>query len=375
MNRRDLLIGLGAGVAAGAVGATALTGRKKESATVSYPGKPTDAMAKFDWKLVTSWPPDYPGAHAGLKQIAASMAEISGGRMNIHVYGAGELVAGLEVFDAVSQGTVEMGHSASYYWAGKIPATQFFCAVPFGMIAQEQNSWFYGGGGLELWREIYARNNLMVFPAGNTGTQMGGWFRKEIKNADDFKGVKMRIPGLGGKVVAAVGATVVLLAASEIYPALERGVIDAAEWVGPYVDRRLGLHQAAKFYYYPGWHEPGTANELMVNLQAYNKLPKELQTALEDAAYRLNSWLLSIYQPMNVEALQDLVQNQGVKLMRFPDDLLDKLRAESGKIVSALAESDADSRKVYDSYKKSLEGSRAWRNVSEDAYNAIMMKG
>jgi TRAP-type mannitol/chloroaromatic compound transport system substrate-binding protein len=375
MNRRDFLIGLGAGAAAAAAGAAALSGRQKEAATVSYPGKPTGAAANFDWKLVTSWPPDYPGAHDGLKQMAADLGEISGGRLKIHVYGAGELIAGLEVFDAVSQGTVEMGHSASYYWAGKIPATQFFCAVPFGMIAQEQNSWFYNAGGLELWREIYARNNLTVFPAGNTGTQMGGWFRKEIKNAGDFKGLKMRIPGLGGKVVAAVGATVVLLAASEIFPALERGVIDAAEWVGPYVDRRLGLHQAAKFYYYPGWHEPGTANELMVNLQAFNKLPKELQIALDAAAYRLNLWLLSVYQPMNVEALHDLVNNQGVKVMRYPDDLLAKFRAESDKIVTALAESDADSRKVYDSYKKFLDGSRAWRNVSEDAYNAIMMRG
>jgi TRAP-type mannitol/chloroaromatic compound transport system substrate-binding protein len=374
MNRRDFLIGLGAGAVGGAAVTAGIASRGKESASVSYPGQPTGAAARFNWRLVTSWPPDYPGAHEGLKRLAADLGEISGGRLNIQVYGAGELVAGLEVFDAVSQGTVEMAHSASYYWAGKIPATQFFCAVPFGMIAQEQNSWFYNGGGIELWREIYARSNMTVFPAGNTGTQMGGWFRKEIRNADDFKGLKMRIPGLGGKVVAAVGATVVLLAASEIFPALERGVIDAAEWVGPYVDRRLGLHQAAKYYYYPGWHEPGTANELMVNLNAFNSLPKELQVALEDAAYRLNLWLLSIYQPMNVEALQDLVQNQGVKLMRYPDDLLDKLKTESDKIVAQLAESDADSRKVYESYKKSLDGSRAWRNVSEDAYNMIMMR-
>ena len=372
MKRRDFLIGLGAGAIAGGAAVSAL-GTRREEAAVSYPGKPTGAAARFEWKLVTSWPPDYPGASLGLKNLAQEMAAISEGRMEIKIYAAGELVSGLEVFDAVSQGTIQMGHSASYYWAGKIPATQFFCAVPFGMIAQEMNGWLYDEG-LALWRDLYARHNLYVMPSGNTGTQMGGWFRKEIRSVEDFRGVKMRIPGLGGKVVAAAGGTVVLLAASEIYPALERGVIDSAEWVGPYVDRRLGLHQAAKFYYYPGWHEPSTANELTINLQSWNALPKDLQTALDNAAYKLNLWLLSVYQGMNQEALGDLTQNHGVQLKRYPDDLLTRLRAESEKVVQQVADSDADARNVYDSYTKYLKASREWRDISEDAYAVMQMR-
>jgi TRAP-type mannitol/chloroaromatic compound transport system substrate-binding protein len=372
VKRREFLFGLGLG-AAGAAGVSALAARRQE-ASVSYPGKPTGGAARFDWRMVMSWPLHFPGQGEAMDLFAQEVAKMSEGRMSIKVYGAGELVGGLDVFDAVSQGTVEMSQSASYYWAGKLPASQFFCAVPFGMIAQEQNGWFYNGDGLNLWREIYARHDLMVFPAGNTGTQMGGWFRKEIRSVDDYKGLKMRIPGLGGKVVAAVGGTVVLLAATEIFPALERGVIDATEWVGPYHDRRLGLHQAAKFYYYPGWHEPGTANELTVNLPAWNKLPKELQIVIDNAAYKANLWTLSELQSRNAEALEDLVKNHGVQVKRFPSDLLERLRVESREIVEQVAESDADSRRVYDSYLKYMADSRAWRNISENAYAELQMR-
>ena len=375
MKRREFLAGLGIGAAA-ATGVSAYTMGGRQAASVSYPGKSTKAVATFDWKLVMSWPLHFPASGVAMDHFAADAAEMSEGRIKIKVFGAGELVGGLGVFDAVSQGTVELGHSASYYWAGKIPAAQFFCAVPFGMVAQEQNGWFYNADGLDLWRELYARHDLYVFPAGNTGTQMGGWFRKEINNIDDFKGLKMRIPGLGGKVIDAIGGTVVLLAVSEIFPALERGVIDAAEWVGPYHDRRVGFHQAAKYYYYPGWHEPGTVSELMINLQAWESLPKELQTLIDTAAYKVNLWTLSEFQAKNAEALDDLVTNHGVLLRKFPDDVLQRLREESRKVVEEVADSDADSRRVYDSYLKFRQQSASWRAISEEAYaNAVNLPG
>lgn len=369
MNRRDFLAGLGVG-AVGAAGVSAFTMGGGEQATVSYRGASTKSNASWDWKLVMSWPLHFPVSGEAVDHLVAEVARMTGGRLKIKVFGAGELVGGLGVFDAVSQGSVEMGHSASYYWAGKLPSVQFFCAVPFGMVAQEQNGWFYNADGLDLWREIYAKHNLTVFPAGNTGTQMGGWFRKEIRSIDDFQGLKMRIPGLGGKVVAAVGGTVVLLAVSEIFPALERGVIDAAEWVGPYQDRRVGFYQAAKYYYYPGWHEPATSSELMINLQAWESLPEDIQTVVDNAAYKASLWSLSEYQAKNAEALEDLVNNHGVLLRRFPDDLLRRLREASQQVVEEVAESDADSRRVYDSFLKFRQQSRHWRSISEEAYTA-----
>ena len=227
------------------------------------------AADKIQWKMTTTWPPHFPVLGEGADMLAKLIGDMSGGRLTVQVYGGGELVPPLQAFDAVSQGTVEMGHGAAYYWAGKMPAAQFFAAVPFGMNAQGMNAWIYTGGGQALWDELYAPFNLKPMPAGNTGVQMGGWFNREIKSIDDFKGLKMRIPGLGGKVLAKAGGTAILSPGGEIYTNLERGVIDATEWVGPYNDYKMGFYKVAKYYYYPGWHEPGTVLETFVNKKAF----------------------------------------------------------------------------------------------------------
>ncbi|MFT6654556.1 MAG: TRAP-type mannitol/chloroaromatic compound transport system substrate-binding protein, partial [Marinomonas primoryensis] len=207
------------------------------------------------WKMVTTWPKNFPGLGTGAEALAKNIKAMSNGRLDIKVYAAGELVPALEVFDTVSRGTAEMGHAASYYWKGKVPAAQFFTTVPFGLTALEFNAWIEYGGGLKLWEEIYAPFNLIPMPAGNPGVQMGGWFNKEINSLADFQGLKMRMPGLGGEVLKKVGASPINLPGSEIFTALQTGTIDATEWVGPYNDLAFGLYKAAKYYYYPGWHE------------------------------------------------------------------------------------------------------------------------
>lgn len=211
------------------------------------------------WKMVTTWPKNFPGVGTGAEFLAKNINEMAGGRLEVKVYAAGELVPALEVFDAVSRGTAQMGHGASYYWKGKVPAAQFFTTVPFGLTPQEFNAWIYYGGGLALWEEIYEPFGLIPMPAGNPGAQMGGWFNKEINSLEDFKGLKMRMPGIGGEVLKKLGASPINLPGSEIFTALQSGTIDATEWVGPYNDLAFGLYKAAKYYYYPGWHEPGSA--------------------------------------------------------------------------------------------------------------------
>ena len=229
---------------------------------------------EYKWKMVTSWPKNFPGLGVGAENLANIINKLSNNRIKVKVYGANELIPPLEVFDFVSSGGAELGHSGAYYWKGKSAACSFFSSVPFGMNSQEMNAWLYYGGGLQLWEKLYKEFNLIPRPAGNTGVQMGGWFNKEIKSVNDLKGLKMRIPGLGGEVLSRAGGVPVTLAGSEIFTALQTGVIDATEWVGPYNDRAFGLHKAAKYYYYPGWHEPGPSIECIINKNAYDKLPK-----------------------------------------------------------------------------------------------------
>ncbi len=326
------------------------------------------AQKTYNWKMVTTWPPHFPVLGEGADKMAKWIEEMSGGRIKIHVYGAGELIPALECFDAVSQGTVEMGHGASYYWAGKVPAAQFFSAVPFGFNAQQINSWFYGGGGLELWREVYAPFNLVPFPTGQTGVQMGGWFRKEIKTMEDFKGLKMRIPGLGGKVIAKAGGNSVLVAGGEIYTNLDRGVIDATEWVGPLHDLKMGFYKAAPYYYYPGWHEPGTCLESFINKKVWDELPKDLQEIIYTATMRSNLWMLSEFDARNGEALKELVEQHGVKLKKFPDEVLKGLRKLSEEVLNEVAAADPMSKKVYDAFKAFRAKVEPWTEVSERTY-------
>jgi TRAP-type mannitol/chloroaromatic compound transport system substrate-binding protein len=264
------------------------------------------AQQRFQWRMATSWTPAIDILQGGAQRFAKMVDDMSGGRLKIQVFAAGELIPAFGVFDACSQGTIEMYNSAAYYYAGKEPATQWFTAVPFGMNAQATAAWYHWGDGLKLWEETYRPFNLVPRPGAPTGVQMGGWFRRKINTIADYKGLKMRIPGLGGKVVAAAGGTVVLTPGGEIYTALERGVIDASEWVGPYDDMKLGLHQTAKYYYYPGWHEPGTTGEYAFNQKAYSSLPADLQRILDHVATANSSLGLLEYESKNGAALNKL---------------------------------------------------------------------
>jgi TRAP-type mannitol/chloroaromatic compound transport system substrate-binding protein len=357
-------------VLSAALGALLLTacggGGGEGAATGSAPAR------TFEWKMVTTWPPNFPIFQEGVERLASDIETMSGGRLKIQVFAGGQLVPALQTFDAVSQGTVQMGHGAAYYWAGKVPAAQFMSAVPFGMTAKGMNAWFYGGGGLELWRELYEPYGVVPFPVGNTGVQMGGWFNKRIESVDDLKGLQMRIPGLGGKVLARAGGSPKLLAGGEIYTALERGNIDATEWVGPFHDERLGLYRAARYYYYPGWHEPGTALELIVNRQAWDELPPDLQKIVEVAAAGISLWMYAQFEARNLEALERLEQEHGVQVLEFPPEVLAALREQATAALEEAAAQDADFRRVYDSYRAFRARAEAWDAISEGSYRRAL---
>lgn len=322
----------------------------------------------FEWKMVTTWPKNFPGLGAGANRYAELVNEMSGGRLEVKVYGAKELVGALEVFDAVSRGTAELGHGGAYYWKGKAAAAQFFSAVPFGMTAQEMNGWLYHGGGLELWQEVYEPFGLVPLAVGNSGTQMGGWFNKEINTIADLEGLKMRLPGLGGEVLRRAGGVPVLLPGGEIFPSLQTGTIDATEWVGPYNDLAFGLHKAAKYYYYPGWHEPGTTMELIVNKEALESLPADLQSIVKNAAKVANLEMLADFTARNNKALKSLVEEHGVELRKFPDEVLLKLRELSEQVIADEVANDPLSAKVYESFKAFNDQVVEYHRISEQAY-------
>lgn len=353
MQRRDFIRKVGVGSLAAGAGLAA-TGAQ--------------AKTEFKWKMVTTWPKNFPGLGTTANNLAKNIGEMSGGRIKVKVYGAEELVPAFEVFDAVRQGTAQMGHGAAYYWKGKIEEAQFFSTVPFGLTAQEMNAWLYFGGGLEFWRELYADYGLIPAPAGNTGTQMGGWFNKEINSVEDLKGLKMRIPGLAGEVLKRAGGTPVTLPGGELYTALQTGAIDATEWVGPYNDLAFGLFKAAKYYYYPGFHEPGTTLEALINKEAFEELPKDLQFIVEAACKVANQELLCEYAARNPAALQTLLTKYKVQLRAYPDDVLSKIRALSAEVVQELANKNAFSKKVFASYDKFYKESIAWSDISDRAY-------
>ena len=379
MKRRDFLKKAGIGAAAAAAGVAGLVGcakeeeKKPEKAAAEAPAVVTKKTYK--WKMVTTWPPKLPVLQEGCERLAKRIEEMSDGRLKIEVFAAGELVPPFESFQAVSDGTVEAGSGASYYWAGKEPATQWFAAVPFGMNAQGMGAWFHGGDGLKLWEETYAPFNLVPRPGGSTGVQMGGWFNKKINTIDDYKGLKMRIPGLGGKVVAKAGGTVVLLPGGEIFTSLERGVIDATEWVGPLHDLRMGFYQAAKYYYYPGWHEPGTYLEYFFNKKAYEGLPKDLQHIIDAACMEVEHWALTQFDAQNGAALQTLINKHKVEIIQFPDEVLSALRKMAVEVVQEEAAKSPMAKKVAASFANFQKVVGTWASVSELAYyNVIQPK-
>jgi len=358
MKRRDFLGATGAGLVLAGCGQDGTETAAAPAAT----GKPVH------WKMVTTWPKNFPGLGTGANNIARLITEMSGGRLTVSVYGDNELVPSFEVFDAVAGGTAEMGHGAAYYWKGKTAVAQFFAAVPFGMTAQEMNAWLFYGGGMELWREVYAPFGVLPVAAGNSGIQMGGWFNREINSLDDLNGLKMRIPGLGGEVLKRAGGTPVSMPGSDIFTSLQSGAIDATEWVGPYNDLAFGLYKAAKYYYYPGWHEPGTTLECLVSKAAFDGLPADLQSIVTNACHVVNGDMLAEYTARNNAALQTLVHEHHVDVREFPASVLARLHALSEEVVAEIAGKDALSAKVYDSYRAFQHQVMSWHDISERAY-------
>jgi len=328
----------------------------------------SESAGHYEWKMVTTWPKNFPGLGLAAENLARYVEEMSNGRLTIRVYGAGEIVPALEVFDAVSGGVADAGHGAAYYWKGKVPSAVFFTSVPFGMNAQEMNGWLHYGGGLELWREAYAPYNLVPFTGGSTGVQMAGWFDEEIKSIEDLRGLKMRIPGLAGEVFAAAGGTAVRIAGGELYTSMQTGVIDALEWVGPYNDLAFGFQEVARYYYYPGWHEPGAMLEFIVNRESLQALPEDLRAIVTYAARAVNQDMLDEYTARNNAALQRLVEEHDVQLRRLPDDVLRALWQGTREQLDKLVAQDPMAAKVYASYRDFYAGVRNYHHISEQAY-------
>lgn len=320
------------------------------------------------WKLVTSWPKNFPGLGRAPETFAQYVNEMSGGRLQVTVYGAGELVPGFEVFNAVSSGSAQMGHSGAYYWKGKIPASTIFSAIPFGMNVTEFNAWLHYGGGIELWQELYAPFGVIPFVGGSTGVQMAGWFKKEINSIEDMQGLKMRIPGLGGEVLKEIGGLPVTLTGGEIFTSLQSGAIDATEWVGPYNDQTFGLHRAAKYYYHSGWHEPGTSLEFLVNEAAYKALPKDLQKIVAVATRAVNQDMLDEYTARNHIAMQQLITEHGVQVKSLPQDVMQALKVASEKVVAAKVAEDSNFADIYASYDAFYQQVKKYHALSEQAY-------
>ncbi|MEM7765322.1 MAG: TRAP transporter substrate-binding protein [Pseudomonadota bacterium] len=360
MKRRAFVRGLGAGALASGLAACG-----SEQECVATDGAVREQT--FNWKMVTTWPPNFPGLGTGAANLAKRITAASGGRIEVKVYAGGELVPPLEVFDAVSQGTAEIGHGGAYYWKAKVEAAQFFGAYPFGLNAAEMNGWMYYGDGLKLWREVYQPFGVVPFPAGNTGGQMGGWYNKKINSMDDIRNLKMRIPGLGGEVFARAGGTPVLLPGGEIFTALQTGSIDATEWVGPYNDIAFGFHKVAKYYYYPGWHEVGPTLEAIVNEEAWNALPEDLQEVVRVCCQSVNCDMLAEYTYRNAEAFRTLLADPNIEVLKFPDDVLQGMKAHADEVIAELTARNADAKRIFESVNAFKQASTPFQQVTEGA--------
>ena len=365
MKRRHLLGSTAVGVAS-TVASTACASRSGNSPerTSSTATVTDSSLPQVKWRLASSYPQSLDTIYGGAIAFCDRVAEMTGGRFTITPYPAGALVPGLQVLDTVQSGGVECGQSASYYYIGKNPALAFGTAIPFGLTAQQQNAWLYRGGGLEAMSKLYADFNVIAFPAGNTGAQMGGWFKREVSNLRDLKGLKMRIPGIGGEVMNQLGVSVQVLPGGEIYIALERGTIDAAEFVGPYDDEKLGLNQIAPFYYYPGWWEPGATLEIEVNLDAWRKLPQEYQAVFASAAIEANTNMLASYEALNGAALQRLL-DAGTELRSYSREILVAAREATADLLADRARDNRAFREVYEGWQAFREQVYAWNRVNE----------
>ena len=351
-----------------AIGATTTAALGACSPTKTGSVAQTNSQPIVRWRMATSWPKSLETIFGGAETICKRVGEMTNGRFSITPFAAGELVPGLQVLDAVQAGTVQCGHTAGYYYIGKNPALAFGTSLPFGLNAQQQNAWLYHGGGLEAMQKIYADFGVINFPAGNTGTQMGGWFKREIKSVADLNGLKMRIPGLGGEVMSRLGVNVQVLPGGEIYLALDRGAIDAAEWATPYDDEKLGLHKAAQFYYYPGWWEPGPTLEAQVNLAEWQKLPKEYQEIFKTAAMEANLNMLSLYDSLNRQALERLLAG-GTKLITYSPEIMQAAQKASFELYEQNAAKDPVFKQVYEQWKSFREEIYKWNQINELSFD------
>jgi len=330
--------------------------------------KPAISQGIQEWRMVTSWPKGLPGVGTGAQRLADAITQMSEGRLQVKLYAAGELVPALATFDAVADGTADMAHDAAYYHTSKHEVTAFFTTFPWGLIAGELSGWIHHAGGQALWDELYDGFGLQAFLAGNTGTQMLGWFRKEINSVEDLKGLKFRTPGNGGRVMTKLGATVVSLPGGEIYQALATGTVDAAEWIGPYNDLSLGLHQAAEYYYAPGYHEPATSFELIVNKSKYSALPDDLKAVIRQAARAANDDIYSDYVANSGPALRTLVQQHGVKLKIMPRDVLIAMGYAANEVLNEVRSIDGLSQRIVDSYLEYRGNVVPWTRVGEQQF-------
>ena len=350
MQRRTFMKSAGLGIALGT------------TATIAHGAEP-----EVKWRLASSFPKSLDTIYGASEQLANRVAKLTNNKFQIRVFAGGEIVPGLQVLDAVSQGTVECGHTASYYYVGKNKAFAFDTAMPFGLSARQQNAWHYYGGGLDLLRNFFKDYGVVNFPGGNTGTQMGGWFRKEIKSLADLKGLKMRIPGIAGEIMSRLGVVTQTLAGSDIYPALEKGTIDAAEWVGPYDDEKLGFHKVAKHYYYPGWWEGGPNLSFMINAKEWGKLPATYQAAFEVAAAEANLHMLAQYDAKNPAALGRLVR-AGTKLHPFPQDIMVAALKVATQLYAEEAAKNPAFKKIYEPWSRFRNDQFQWFRVAELSY-------
>ncbi len=356
MDRRDFLTksALGVTAIAAAAGLASCDQGSEESANSGTPAQPSDAPSVNtglqEWKLVTTWPKNFPGLGTGAQRLADSITAMSGGRLIVKLYAAGELVPAFESFDAVREGNAQMSHDASYYWVAKNKSTPFFCTVPGGLTAQEHAAWIHFGGGQALWDELYAEFGLRAFLAGGSGVQMGGWFQREINGLSDINGIKMRIPGFGAEVINRLGGTAVNLPGGEIMPALQAGTIDATEWVGPWNDLAFGFHKVAKYYYGPGFHEPSSALECMINLDAWNSLDSELQDIVRHACSAEYPRTLAEFTAGNGEAQRVLVGDHGVSISNFPADVIKAAFEAANDVVAETANEGELNKRIYESW-------------------------
>ncbi|WP_371378164.1 TRAP transporter substrate-binding protein [Thalassotalea aquiviva] len=331
---------------------------------------PASEQQHFEWNLVTSWPKNFPGLGRTPEIFANYVKEMSNGRLIIKVYGAGELVPGFEVFDAVQSGSAQMGHSAAYYWKGKMAASSFFTAVPFGMNAQETNAWLHYGGGLELWQQLYKPFGIMPLAGGNTGMQFAGWFNKEVNSLADLQGLKMRIGGIGGEVFQQAGGLPVNMPGGEIFSSLQSGALDGAEWVGPYNDLAFGFHQAAKYYYASGWHEPSATLEFLINQQAFDQLPADLQAIVKIAARAAHTDTLDVYAAKNSEDYKRMLEKYDVQVKNFPPEVMSEFKQITKEVINQMIIDDNSNTvaKIWQSYQGFYDTIRSYHEISEQAY-------